>query len=43
MFRTISFTYGYYKVDLEVVWKTLQRDLPILYTQIAALIASLSS
>lgn len=36
-------SHGYDKVDLEVVWKTVQRDLPMLYRQIAALIASLSS
>jgi uncharacterized protein with HEPN domain len=27
-------THGYYKVDLEVVWKTIESDLPNLKTQI---------
>jgi uncharacterized protein with HEPN domain len=30
-------SHGYFSVDLEVVWKTLQRDLPELEQQITAL------
>jgi uncharacterized protein with HEPN domain len=30
-------THGYEKVDLEIVWKTIQHDLPVLYKQIKAL------
>ena len=29
--------HGYFKVDYELVWKTIQADLPSLRTQIAAL------
>ncbi|HZG22074.1 MAG TPA: HepT-like ribonuclease domain-containing protein [Herbaspirillum sp.] len=32
-------SHGYDKVDMEVVWKTVQRDLPLLHTQIAPLVA----
>ncbi len=28
--------HGYFKVDLEIVWKTLQTDLPGLYQQVQA-------
>ncbi len=28
--------HGYFKVDLEIVWKTLQNDLPALYQQVQA-------
>jgi uncharacterized protein with HEPN domain len=28
--------HGYFKVDLEVVWKTIQTDIPVFYTQIDA-------
>ena len=30
-------SHGYFKVDLEIVWKMLQRDLPELAEQIAKL------
>jgi uncharacterized protein with HEPN domain len=30
-------THGYEKVDLEIVWKTIHNDLPVLYKQIKAL------
>lgn len=33
--------HGYDKVDLEIVWKTIQGDFPCLYAQVAALQASL--
>ncbi|WP_368854338.1 DUF86 domain-containing protein [Gulbenkiania mobilis] len=29
--------HGYFKVDLEIVWKTIQRDLPTLAEQIEVL------
>ena len=32
-------SHGYDKVDLEIVWKTIQRDLPELYRQVQALAA----
>lgn len=31
--------HGYDKVDLEIVWKTIQGDLPTLYQQVQALAA----
>jgi uncharacterized protein with HEPN domain len=30
-------SHGYHKVDLEIVWKTIQRDLPRLYQQVQLL------
>lgn len=33
-------SHGYDKVDLEIVWRTVQRDLPALYRQVQALIES---
>ena len=33
-------SHGYDKVDLEIVWRTVQRDLPTLYRQVQALIES---
>lgn len=35
--------HGYFKVDLEVVWKTIATDLPELENQILALQADLSA
>jgi len=35
-------SHGYDKVDLEIVWKTIQQDLPTLYRQVQALAAQLS-
>jgi uncharacterized protein with HEPN domain len=29
--------HGYFKIDLEIVWQTIQRDFPGLYRQIRAL------
>lgn len=34
--------HGYFKVDFEIVWKTIQRDLPGLHTQIQTGWASIS-
>jgi len=30
--------HGYFKVDFEIVWRTIHRDLPGLYKQVVALI-----
>ncbi len=30
--------HGYFKVDMEIVWKTIHRDLPGLYEQVRALV-----
>lgn len=32
--------HGYFKVDFEIVWKTIQSDLPTLYRQVRAIVAS---
>lgn len=32
-----ALAHGYFKVDLEIVWKTIQRDLPILAEQVEVL------
>lgn len=34
-------SHGYDKVDVEIVWKTIQGDLPGLYTQVQDALASL--
>lgn len=33
--------HGYFKVDMEIVWRTVQRDLPFLHEQIVAALVSL--
>ncbi len=33
--------HGYFKVDLEILWKTIARDLPGLYRQVCALLQEL--
>ncbi|MEN9376458.1 MAG: hypothetical protein RL710_1615 [Pseudomonadota bacterium] len=33
-----ALAHGYFKIDFEVVWKTIHTDLPELRTQVAALI-----
>jgi len=33
--------HGYYKVDLGVVWKTIERDLPYLQAQVTAALKDL--
>jgi uncharacterized protein with HEPN domain len=35
-----ALSHGYFKVDLDILWKTIQKDLPILKIQIQKLIAS---
>jgi uncharacterized protein with HEPN domain len=37
-----ALAHGYFKVDLEVVWKTIEKDLPQLETQVAGALASLT-
>lgn len=37
-----ALAHGYFKVDLEIVWKTIQNDLPALRRHVAALVAQLS-
>jgi len=32
--------HGYFKVDFEIVWKTIHSDLPELYRQVRAIVAS---
>jgi len=36
-----SLAHGYFKVDLEIVWKTIERDLPELQVMIESLISAL--
>jgi len=36
-----ALAHGYFKVDLEIVWKTIQSDLPGLYAQITEVSATL--
>lgn len=35
-----ALAHGYFKVDLEIVWKTIQNDLPHLYQQVRDLMKS---
>ena len=37
-----ALAHGYFKVDLEIVWKTIQRNLPDLHAQITEASAALS-
>ena len=34
-------THGYFKVDLDVVWKTVERDLPMLAVQVSEVISTI--
>ena len=36
-----ALSHGYFKVDLEIVWKTIQSDLPALHAQVVAALATL--
>lgn len=36
-----ALAHGYFKVDLEIVWKTIQNDLPGLERQVQELVATL--
>jgi uncharacterized protein with HEPN domain len=38
-----AISHGYFKVDFEIVWKTIQRDLPGLHAQIQNVQATLPS
>lgn len=38
-----TLAHGYFKVDLNVVWRTIERDLPPLYIQVSNILASLVS
>jgi uncharacterized protein with HEPN domain len=33
--------HGYFKVDLDIVWKTVERDLPLLWTQLNGVLQAL--
>lgn len=33
-------THGYFKIDLEIVWRTIHKDLPTLEHQVRALLAA---
>jgi len=35
-----ALTHGYFKVDLDVVWKTIERDLPALQVQVFNILES---
>ena len=37
-----ALAHGYFKVDLEIVWKTIQSNLPDLHAQITEVSATLS-
>ncbi len=37
-----ALAHGYFKVDLDVVWKTVERDLPMLEAQVGKVIQSLA-
>ncbi|QEW05955.1 HepT-like ribonuclease domain-containing protein [Nitrincola iocasae] len=37
-----ALAHGYFKVDLDMVWKTIERDLPMLEAQVIETIQSLS-
>lgn len=37
-----ALAHGYFKVDLELVWKTVERDLPLLADQVADALRALS-
>ena len=38
-----ALSHGYFKVDLAVVWTTVQEDLPALYEAVTAILADMSS
>lgn len=38
-----ALAHGYFKVDLDVVWRTIEKDLPLLDIQVAEVLASLTS
>lgn len=38
-----ALAHGYFKVDLDIVWRTLARDLPMLRSQVERVLQSLAS
>lgn len=38
-----AISHGYFKVDLEIVWKTIHRDLPVLHEQLRGILAAINS
>jgi uncharacterized protein with HEPN domain len=38
-----ALAHGYFKVDLEIVWKTIERDLPELENRIGKLFQEMKS
>ncbi len=42
MYRMRSIVHDYFEVDLDVVWQTIQRDLPELRPRIVQLLARIS-
>jgi uncharacterized protein with HEPN domain len=38
-----ALAHGYFKVDLEIVWKTIERDLPELESKVSALLQEIKS
>lgn len=38
-----ALAHGYFKVDIEIVWKTIERDLPVLAKQIDELVADVTT
>lgn len=37
-----ALAHGYFKVDLDMVWKTVERDLPLLMTQVEEVLQTLA-
>lgn len=37
-----ALAHGYFKVDLGIVWKTIERDLPVLQQQVLAIVRDLA-
>ena len=37
-----ALSHGYFKIDLEIVWKTIHADLPVLHEQILSLLGQVS-
>lgn len=38
-----AIAHGYFKVDLEIVWKTISSDLPALYAQVREIVQGLAA
>jgi uncharacterized protein with HEPN domain len=37
-----ALAHGYFKIDLDVVWRTIERDLPLLQVQVTGVLESLT-